>query len=410
MAVLLASFLALLGGQLRDTQRQARADTESRLVARGESASAFVTGVAQEQLRRQRRHARTVLGGDPVDAVAFTDMVGAFDLDAAVLLDGSGRVLAAYPRDDAIIGTDLAAQHEYLRQAIDGDPAVSGLIPSAVARRPVVAFASPFATPMGDRVFSGAFDVSRTPIQGYLDNAVPLRQYEAYVVDHDDNVLAARRLRGSGALASTLGEADPGLQAMLATGEGRTYRDRRGEERFVVSQTVTGTPWRIITTVPTSELYAPLAKTSTTPWVVFAAFTVTGLLALVLLVRLGRRTAELDQLASVDPLTGLANRRRLDEIETSGEIGILLVDIDHFKTVNDRLGHRGGDDVLQIVAAQIRRSVRSTDLPVRWGGEEFLVYLTAADRTGAAATAERIRATVAEIMTPPVEGGEGVAA
>jgi diguanylate cyclase (GGDEF)-like protein len=404
VAVLLVSFLGLLGGQLRDTQRQARVDTEARFVARGDAAAAFVTGVAQEQMRRERRHARAVLGGDPVDVAAFNDMVVAFDLDAALLLGGDGRALAVHPPNPAMIGTDLAAQHDYLRLATNGEPAVSGLMASSVERRPVVAFATPFASASGGRVFSGEFDIARTPIQGYLDNAVPLRGYETFVVDQDSNVLAAHRVRGAGASGgTTLRDADSALATMLAGDEGRTYRDARGEQRFVDAQPIKGTPWRIISTVPTSELYRALEKTATTPWIVFAAFTVTGVLALVLLVRLGRRTDELDRLASVDALTGLSNRRRLDAIEPTGDNGVVLVDNDQFKTINDDVGHRGGDDVLQIVAERIRRSVRSTDLPVRWGGEEFLVYLAGADRTGAATTAERIRAAVAEVITMPNE-------
>jgi diguanylate cyclase (GGDEF)-like protein len=97
---------------------------------------------------------------------------------------------------------------------------------------------------------------------------------------------------------------------------------------------------------------------------------------------LKEKTAELEHLAVTDRLTGLANRRKLDlvmqyELSRSQRYGyafsVILMDIDHFKMVNDKFGHQVGDQVLQDVAKTIRKNVREVDTPGRWGGEEFLI-------------------------------------
>jgi two-component system cell cycle response regulator len=106
-----------------------------------------------------------------------------------------------------------------------------------------------------------------------------------------------------------------------------------------------------------------------------------------------------------DPLTGLYNRAYLlnqigvlAERSASQGIGlaVLMLDIDHFKQINDRYGHLAGDDVLRQVAAVIRESTRSEDLVARFGGEEFVVVLPVSVPDLAADRAERIRSNLAE--------------
>ncbi|GGD01566.1 diguanylate cyclase [Aureimonas glaciei] len=106
--------------------------------------------------------------------------------------------------------------------------------------------------------------------------------------------------------------------------------------------------------------------------------------------------------ALVDPLTGLGNRRAVDHWldvngfrRGAGEFSVILVDIDHFKSVNDRFGHHVGDAVLQRLGAVMRQSVRDVDLVARYGGEEFLILLPAADAARAQTIAERIRQAIA---------------
>jgi diguanylate cyclase (GGDEF)-like protein len=116
----------------------------------------------------------------------------------------------------------------------------------------------------------------------------------------------------------------------------------------------------------------------------------------------------LEELTLRDPLTGLHNRRFFSNVvmprhrselnpgadrrTAQSGTGLLLVDIDHFKRVNDQHGHPAGDRVIQSAAAILQRCVRADDVVVRWGGEEFLVVLPGTSEFRVSAVAERIRA------------------
>ena len=111
----------------------------------------------------------------------------------------------------------------------------------------------------------------------------------------------------------------------------------------------------------------------------------------------------LEALAHTDPLTQLVNRRALTirlvtEMERvrryNAPLSMLLIDLDHFKLVNDTYGHMAGDDVLASVATLLQRAVRSVDIVARYGGEEFVIVLPETGRQGATAFAERIRERV----------------
>jgi diguanylate cyclase (GGDEF)-like protein len=113
----------------------------------------------------------------------------------------------------------------------------------------------------------------------------------------------------------------------------------------------------------------------------------------------------IQRIAAIDVLTGVVNRRsgleRLHEVFRNGRaggapVGLVMVDIDHFKVINDTHGHLAGDAVLVAVAGTIRGVLRRGDVLVRYGGEEFLVLLPGAGREDTARVAERIRTTIAE--------------
>ena len=114
-------------------------------------------------------------------------------------------------------------------------------------------------------------------------------------------------------------------------------------------------------------------------------------------------TTELRRLAEVDPLTHVFNRRAflvlLDKAvssshRTQAPLPVLLIDLDHFKAINDTWGHRAGDDVLRHFVQLANRCLRKEDVMGRLGGEEFAIFLPNADGPGAAAVAERLRALV----------------
>jgi diguanylate cyclase (GGDEF)-like protein/PAS domain S-box-containing protein len=120
--------------------------------------------------------------------------------------------------------------------------------------------------------------------------------------------------------------------------------------------------------------------------------------------------AAIRELALTDPLTGVANRRRLDEalrseIARAGRYGnrisVVMADLDWFKRVNDEFGHAVGDAVLQRFAALIREHCRDSDLVARYGGEEFVVLMPEAGAKAAAAWAERVRAIQEKALEPP---------
>lgn len=119
--------------------------------------------------------------------------------------------------------------------------------------------------------------------------------------------------------------------------------------------------------------------------------------------------AELALQALTDPLTGLANRRAFAERfdsevaaarELSGPLSVIMLDLDHFKLVNDRHGHGVGDTVLRELARRMTAGRRDEDLVARIGGEEFAVILPGAGRSVARAVAEQIRAAVRECEFP----------
>jgi diguanylate cyclase (GGDEF)-like protein len=126
--------------------------------------------------------------------------------------------------------------------------------------------------------------------------------------------------------------------------------------------------------------------------------------------------------ASTDPLTGLPNRRYFDEFvgllaqgrRAGDAVGILMIDIDRFKVLNDKHGHATGDAVLRSVAAAIVSAVREDDVPVRFGGEEFVVLLRNPAPGVAVEVGERIRHAVGGLDlrafgVPPVSVSVGVA-
>ena len=127
--------------------------------------------------------------------------------------------------------------------------------------------------------------------------------------------------------------------------------------------------------------------------------------------------AKLEQIAAQDRLTGLFNRGEIENVlrnEISGPlakvrpISVIMLDMDHFKDINDTYGHQAGDRVLKFAADTLRASVRQGDCAGRWGGEEFLVLLPGTDLDGAAGVAERIRTQLES--TPILPDGKSATA
>jgi diguanylate cyclase (GGDEF)-like protein len=123
----------------------------------------------------------------------------------------------------------------------------------------------------------------------------------------------------------------------------------------------------------------------------------------------GLRVSREKSAAIRDSLTGLGNRRAFDAAlnhelarirRTGGPVSLIMCDIDHFKKVNDTLGHQTGDLVLKELAEIIKASCRDLDVPARFGGEEFVILLPDTSLEGAALAAERLRAAVEAHVFP----------
>lgn len=118
---------------------------------------------------------------------------------------------------------------------------------------------------------------------------------------------------------------------------------------------------------------------------------------------LAQRVQELQRLALLDPLTEIGNRRyaeltlhaRMNEFYRYGwKFGVLFMDIDHFKKINDTYGHDMGDNLLRMIARTLQNGVRSSDEVCRWGGEEFVALIANIDKEALGSLAEKLRRLV----------------
>ncbi|HSN21522.1 MAG TPA: GGDEF domain-containing protein [Usitatibacter sp.] len=153
---------------------------------------------------------------------------------------------------------------------------------------------------------------------------------------------------------------------------------------------------------PLEPFVAPTGAQSLA-WLVAATAAIASSFAF-LLMHKERSDAQALRLATLDPLTGAYNRRTFHEIaeremsraRRAGQpLSIIMLDLDHFRTVNEKHGHRTGDEVLQRVAELLRAALRKEDMLVRYGGEEFLVILPDVPGPGAVVVAGRLRKAVA---------------
>lgn len=212
----------------------------------------------------------------------------------------------------------------------------------------------------------------------------------------------------------------PNFKRMLREGEGsfRAISAITGKERLYTFSNVGDLPLIVVVALSAEDVFAP--------WERAALLTsgATGILCIGLLwlswmlrreLRRRYRTERiLSELAATDALTGLANRRVLDERlrlewdrtqRAADPLTLLMIDVDHFKAFNDRHGHHGGDEALRTVAQVIGTNIRRpADLAARYGGEEFAVVLPHTDAKGAWVIAEHIRSSIEHL--PRVAGDE----
>ena len=401
---LLTLLIGGMGVLLAGSQEQSRAELVERYELRAALASRFVSSYVAEVQTRESAHAAELLSGAVVSPARFRLVSRAFGFDAAVLLDSDGRALSIVPPKPELIGTDLAGKYEHLQSAASGRSAVSDVVLSAARAEPIVAFAVPFETPYGGRVFSGGVPLRKSPIAAFLASSLPFKGAHAYLIDGGGTMIVAG---GGEATPIALPPATRDPSGVLAVA-GKKYR--------FSSHPVAETPWRLFTLAPSEQLFAPLnGPKRWFPWFVLGGFALASAAALALLGKLIRRKAELAHLAAHDPLTGTVNRRALEQAfsqlisdasASDGLVGVLLVDLDNFSEVNQGYGYAAGDELLCRFAETLRVTVRPSDVVARIGGDKFAVLLADVDDHRAREIAERVVATFDDVLFPIVDAIE----
>lgn len=399
---LLTLLIGGMGVVLARSQDQARADLEQRYQLRTALASHFVASYVSDIQRRERIDASRFLTDLVVAPGRFQLIASALGFDSAVLLDAGGRVLNVLPAKRALIGTRLDTTYPHLARAVSGHAAVSNVVPSAARSVPIVEVAVPFASGYGRRVFSGGAQLDHSALVAFLADSLPYAGARVYLVDAKGFVMVAG------------GSHDPALAAPPdVRGASGTIRIAADEYRFAWAR-VAGTPWNLLAVAPSAQLFAPLSGWQHwVPWAVMLAFALAAVASLVMLRRLMRQRSALAHLATHDPLTGALNRRTIERdfgrlaamaLRSGSNVGVLAIDLDGFKSVNDLHGHAVGDELLRRVAETLWLTVRPSDVVARVGGDEFVVLLADVEEVQACEIAERVQSALLEAAFAVVDG------
>lgn len=404
---LVIGWLALIGvgcWLLAASQANSRKAMEARLQTRVQYAANFVSIYTDDLLASQRAQALNWFATPVVTQDTLDRASGALGLEAAVVLDMHGHVIRAASAAPKSLVDVLSSKYASLA-GVFAMPDASGVALSNIDGSPVLSFGVVYPTPSGRRVYAGAYAMSESVLPAVLGSVLSSPGWQAYLVDLHGGLLTG--VPSGRAQASTLAKADPELWAADRHAPDGSYDGPQGKQYYVTAP-VAGTAWRIVLRDPEAQLFTFLNGAGRwLPWFALAGLAVAGLAIIMLITRLhGRRAqlirlnTDLARLAAIDPLTGLRNRRAIGEYlhdalsaarRHDHPLSVLVVDIDHFKTINDTLGHRSGDGVLEHTARVLDGALRAEDAIGRWGGEEFLVVLPNTDEEGALRATERLR-------------------
>lgn len=179
-----------------------------------------------------------------------------------------------------------------------------------------------------------------------------------------------------------------------------------GKERIIAYQHLRRYPMVAAATLPVTTLLAPWRERMGIVFFLWLALSAA-------IIGAARRAAAISSVqteqATFDALTGVYNRRSIMALanelgrpaDRGSELSILMIDIDHFKEINDTYGHPAGDDAIRRVSQLLRAEVRANDMVGRYGGEEFIVLMPDTGAAGAAHVAEKLRGAIAERITSP---------
>lgn len=181
---------------------------------------------------------------------------------------------------------------------------------------------------------------------------------------------------------------------ILKAGSGSFEYENQGNLNFLNVRYIPELKWYLFVIKPENRALSSIQQTLYLN--LLLCFIITVVVLLIVHLTINRYQRRLETMATTDNLTGLANRYALDILldqqaleasRHSSPMSAIMLDIDHFKTLNDSRGHLAGDEVLREIATTLKENLRASDIACRWGGEEFLVILSNTDLAAAAKVA-----------------------
>lgn len=260
-----------------------------------------------------------------------------------------------------------------------------------------------------DGRFIGATGIGLTAdaVQKQIDTYQQRYHRRIYFVDANARIVSLRSSGSEGGREwHTLDGVGALAQEILAQPQGTYQYQKDGHEMLLNARYIPELKWHLVVEQNEDDALQGIRRSlylNILIVLIIASISIwlTGL-------TISRFQRRLEEMAVTDKLTGLANRQAfgplveqtLSQIRRKPEpLCLLLIDIDHFKEVNDRHGHQAGDLVLQRISARIAAGLRESDLIFRWGGEEFMAILRNCESKDALRIADKLRESVAEAKT-----------
>jgi len=237
--------------------------------------------------------------------------------------------------------------------------------------------------------------------RGLIDTYQKRYGREVYFVDRQGMVAVGSSTQRQGSdIRKSTGLADI-AESILRKGSGSFQYMKDGRERLLNVRLIPELNWYLFVEGSDDEAMAGVRTTLYTN--LAAGILITLIILLATSVTINRYQSRLEEMATTDKLTSLANRQAFDLLipqaisesrRENSPLSVLLIDIDHFKKVNDRYGHLAGDKVLRAIARSIKGTLRASDILCRWGGEEFLIAVKDTSLDQAQTLAEKIRRVI----------------
>ena len=250
--------------------------------------------------------------------------------------------------------------------------------------------------------YLGAIGVglSSESVKGLIEHYESRYGRQVYFIDPKGGVtLRGAHYQGADNIRQTEGLSSIATQILTSPGGSYTYF-KNSREVFLQIRFVPELGWHLLV----EQVDKPESLIKNTLWInLVLSFVTTLIVLLVAYLTIGKYQKRLETMATKDKLTGADNRHAFDSsfqqaIRSANRrkepLSLVLVDIDHFKQVNDTYGHLAGDSVIAGIANVLRANLRNSDLICRWGGEEFLMLLPDCDKSSAALLVEKIRCRI----------------